>query len=95
MQDQQEGRRGEDERDRRDKRLGQATAEQAVQQKADERQNRDKPEMEAVVHSFIRSIWSTVSVFRARKTAMMMASPTAASAAATTITKKTKICPLT
>ena len=29
-----------------------------------------------------------------RYTAMMMASPTAASAAATTITKKTKICPL-
>ena len=47
-----------------------------------------------VVHSFIRSIRSTASVERARKTAMMMARPTAASAAATIMTKKTKIWPL-
>ncbi len=48
-----------------------------------------------LVHSFIRSMRSTDSVARARKTAMMMARPTAASAAATIMTKKTKICPLT
>src|SRR3954469_25581577 len=95
VEDPQKRRRGEDEREGRDKRLRQRTDEQAIQQKADEGQNRDKPEMEAVVHSFIRFTWSTLSVFRARKIAMMMASPTAASAAATTMTKKTKICPLT
>ena len=48
-----------------------------------------------IVHSFIRSMRSTASVARARKTAIMMASPTAASAAATIITKKTNIWPFT
>ena len=47
------------------------------------------------VHSLSKSIWSTFSVLRERKTAMMMAKPTAASAAATTMTKKTKIWPVT
>src|ERR1700690_2850194 len=93
-QDQQKRRSGEDQPNRRDQRLRQAMAEQAIQQKADKGQNRNKPEMEAVVHSFIKFTWSTLSVFRARKIAMMMASPTAASAAATTMTKKTKTCPL-
>ncbi len=46
-------------------------------------------------HSFMRLIWSTLRVWRVRKMAMMMARPTAASAAATTMTKKTKICPWT
>jgi hypothetical protein len=87
--------RGKDQRDSGDQRFGQAMAEEPVQQKADERQNRDEPQMKAVVHSFIRFTWSTLSVFRVRKIEMMMASPTAASAAATTMTKKTKICPLT
>ena len=54
------------------------------------------PKMEErSVHSFIRSIRSTASVARARKTAMMRASPTAASAAATIMTKKKNICPFT
>src|ERR1039458_3131758 len=85
------------------------TAEESVHQKPHQRSEWDKPEtgihdepvMEEYghplisVHSFIRSIRSTARVARARKTAMMMASPTAASAAATIITKKTKICPFT
>ena len=88
-------RRGENNRDGRDQRFRQTTAEQPVQQKADQGQDRDEPQMKAVVHSFIRFTWSTLSVFRVRNIAMMMASPTAASAAATTMTKNTKICPLT
>ena len=75
--------------------FGQPATEKAVQEKACKRQQRDQPEMEIIVHSFIRSIRSTASVARARKTAMMMASPTAASAAATIMTKKTKIWPFT
>ena len=48
-----------------------------------------------LIANFIRLIWSTLSVWRVRKMAMMMARPTAASAAATTMTKKTKIWPVT
>src|SRR6185369_2239267 len=69
--------------------------EQPIQQKPGEGQQRDQPEMEILVHSFIRSMRSTARVARARNTAIMMASPTAASAAATIITKKTKIWPFT
>src|SRR5206468_7784951 len=46
-------------------------------------------------HNFIRSISSTLRVRRVRKMEMMIARPTAASAAATTMTKKTKIWPET
>ena len=48
----------------------------------------------AIIIAIFRSR-KTLSVLLARKIAMMMARPTAASAAATTITKKTKICPCT
>ncbi len=70
-------------------------AEDSVEQEAQERKQRDQPKMGRLVHSFIRSIRSTDNVARARKTAMMMARPTAASAAATIMTKKTKIWPRT
>ena len=70
-------------------------AEDSIEQEAGEGQQRNQPEMERLVHSFIRSMRSTASVARARKTAMMMARPTAASAAATIMTKKTKIWPFT
>src|SRR5579875_1057820 len=77
--------------DRCHQRPGQTAAQDSVQQKSGERQQRNQPEMQRRVHSFIRSIRSTASVERARNTAMMMARPTAASAAATIMTKKTKI----
>ncbi len=66
-------------------------AEDSVQQKPGKGQQRNQPDIEGSVHSFIRSIRSTARVARARKTAIMMARPTAASAAATIMTKKTKI----
>ena len=76
--------------------LGKRRPSSPVEQEIREGQERDQPEMEKrFVHSFIRSMRSTASVARARNTAMMMARPTAASAAATTITKKTKIWPFT
>jgi len=50
---------------------------------------------EADVRRFLGVDASEASVERARNTAMMMASPTAASAAATIMTKKTKIWPFT
>src|ERR1019366_3699957 len=70
-------------------------AEDSVQHKPRKGQQRNQPDIEGSVHSFIRSIRSTARVARARKTAMMMARPTAASAAATIITKRTKIWPFT
>ena len=66
-------------------------------QEAGERQQRNQPEMKIVGLPFIVSsgrLGRRSAFARVRKTAMMMARPTAASAAATTITKKTKICPL-
>src|SRR5579872_3908969 len=58
-------------------------------------QHRNDPQIEIrIVHSLSRLTRSTFSVSRVRKTAMMMARPTAASAAATTITKNTNTCPL-
>src|ERR1700739_4697779 len=80
-------------RDRCDDCLRQPPPQQPIEQKACKGQQRDQPEMEIFVHSFIRSMRSTASVARARNTAIMMASPTAASAAATIITKKTKSVP--
>src|SRR6266498_4482282 len=63
---------------------------------ADQRQDRDQPKIEIGLrgHSLSKFTWSIFNVSRVRKTAIMMASPTAASAAATTITKKTNTCPL-
>ena len=97
IQDEQKRRGGKEQRDRRNDRVRQFSAQQPVQQKAGEGQQRNQPEMQCgrAGHSFIRSIESTFRVFRVRKIAMMMASPTAASAAATTITKNTNIWPLT
>src|SRR6202020_658941 len=68
--------------DRRDQPLRQSPAPKPIDQESRQRQGRDQPEMKKSVHSFIRSMRSTASVARTRKTAIMMASPTAASAAA-------------
>src|ERR1700682_3023769 len=68
-------------------------SENAVDRGSRQRQNRNQPEIEMRRHSLSRFTWSTFSVSRVRYTAMMIASPTAASAAATTITKKTNTCP--
>src|SRR5215472_14334655 len=79
----------------RHQRFWKAAAKQSIHQKPNERDNRNQPKRKGTGHSFIKSTWSTFKVLRVRKRAMIIASPTAASAAATTITKKTKICPLT
>src|ERR1035438_3529173 len=71
---------------------GEALAEQAIDGGASQRQQRNDPKMKA--HSLRRFTRSTFSVSRVRNTAMMIASPTAASAAGTTMTKKTNMCPL-
>src|SRR5208282_834631 len=70
-----------------------ALSEEAVDGSADQRQHRNQPEMQIRRHSLSRFTWSTFKVSRVRYTEIMMASPTAASAAATTITKKTNTCP--
>src|SRR5438094_10608676 len=67
---------------------------ETVQRRTNQRQDWDQPEIEVWRHSLSRFTRSTFRVSRVRYTAMMMANPTAASAAATTITKKTKTCPL-
>src|SRR5215510_3698946 len=71
-----------------------ATSEQPVDGCAYQGQHRNDPKIQVLVHNFSSFTWSTFKVSRVRKTEIMIASPTAASAAATTITKKTKICPL-
>ena len=86
-----ERRRGRTQRDGIDQRLGEALAQQAVDRGA--RQREQGNDLEVQVHSLRRFTRSTFNVSRVRKTAMMMARPTAASAAATTITKKTKMWP--
>ena len=50
--------RGKEQGNGRDQRLAQVTAQQSIQQKADEWQQRDQPQMEGwiSVHSFIRLI---------------------------------------
>ena len=57
-QDQPQRSRGKEQGNGRDQRLAQKTAQQSVQQKADEGQQRDQPQMEGwiSVHSFIRLI---------------------------------------
>src|SRR5215472_67978 len=62
--------------------------------RAHQRQQGNHPKIQVLVHNFSRFTWSTFKVSRVRKTEMMIASPTAASAAATTITKNTKTWPL-
>src|SRR5437773_30226 len=66
--------------------------EEAVNRRAGKRQQRDDPEIQIAIrsHSLSRFTWSMLRVSRVRYTAMMIAKPTAASAAATTITKNTK-----
>src|SRR5215469_7838880 len=82
--------------DERHHRLRQPASQESIDKEPEEGQQRYQRQYEQrFVHSFIRSIRSTASVARARKMAMMMASPTAASAAATTMTKNTKIWPFT
>ncbi len=91
VENDREGNERREDADERDETPRQAGAEDSVEQEAQERKQRNQPEMCGLVHSFIRSMRSTANVERTRKTAMMMARPTAASAAATIMTKKTKI----
>ncbi len=91
---------GADECDGGDQRARQLAADGSIDEEAGEGKQRNQPEIVVVCgdrrhrgHDFIRSTESTFSVSRVRKMAMMMARPTAASAAATTMTKKTKIWP--
>ena len=69
---------------------GQAFPENAVHCGAEQRQNRYEPE-QIHCHHFSRLLRSTLSDSRLRNIAMTKPRPTAASAAATTKTKKTKI----
>ena len=78
--------------DRVDHALGEPAAEQAVDQKAGQRQDWYEPELHQF---FIESTSSIFNVARFLNTVRIIASPTAASAAATTITKKVKRCPST
>src|SRR5438067_443437 len=80
--------------DHRHQRSGKPPSEQPIDGGPDQRQQRNQPEVEVHVHSFSRFTSSTFNVSRVRKIEMMIASPTAASAAATTITKNTNTCPL-
>src|SRR5271169_4368160 len=72
--------------------LGKALAQQPINSGAGKRQQRNDPEMKA--HSLRRFTRSTFRVSRVRNTEIMIARPTAASAAATTMTKNTNTCPL-
>ena len=78
--------------DRVDHALGEPAAEQAVDQKAGQRQDWYEPELHQF---FIESTSSIFKVARFLNTVRIIASPTAASAAATTITKKANRCPFT
>src|SRR5262249_58418030 len=80
--------------DGRDHGVFKTPAEEPVDGRTNERQHGDDPKIEVLVHSFSRFTWSTFRVSRVRKTEIIIARPTAASAAATTITKKTKTWPL-
>src|SRR5205814_6740447 len=73
-----------------------ALAKQPIDGPADERQQRDEPKIKIGIlpHNLSRLTWSMFKVSRVRNSAMMIARPTAASAAATTITKNTNTCPL-
>src|SRR5579859_3041919 len=68
-------------------------SEKAIDGRAGQRQQWNDPEIEIFGHNFSKFTRSTLSVSRVRKTAMMMAKPTVASAAATTITKNTNTWP--
>src|SRR5262249_20326757 len=89
-------RRGrEQKRHRRNHGLFEMASEEAVDGRAGQRQQRDHPKIEVGVgHNFSKFTRSTFRVSRVLKISIMMPSPTAASAAATTITKKTNTWPL-
>src|SRR5271157_1642313 len=91
-----------------DQRPGKAFAQQSVDGGSRQRQQWNDPQVHIVcsrgprrpfparmgrLYNFSKFTRSTLSVSRVRNTAMIMAKPTAASAAATTITKNTKMCP--
>src|ERR1019366_6505046 len=79
--------------DQVDQRLRKFAAEDAVDQEPDEGQDGNEPE---ILHQFFRELISSMfRVSRFLNTVRMMARPTAASAAATTITKNVKMCPAT
>src|SRR6185312_11201220 len=93
LQHETKGRDDAQNRDQFDHGLRQFAPKNAVDQKANERQRGDDPE---ILHQFLRE--STSSMFRVVRflnTVRMMARPTAASAAATTITKKVNRWPAT
>src|SRR4029077_5556184 len=74
--------------------LAEPIPEQQVQQHGAERQRGNDPERRhAVDQPLSRFTSSTNTVSRRRNRLTMIASPTATSAAATVITKNTKICP--
>src|ERR1700751_4187113 len=89
-----EGRAAEAQRNRRHGLPRKAPAHKTVNGRADERQYRNQPQMKRGRHNFNRFTWSIFRVSRVRNTAMIIANPTVASAAATTITKNTNTCPL-
>src|SRR5215470_12827950 len=72
-------------------------AEKSIDRRTEQRQQRNNPQVfehrMSRHQSLSRSTRSTLSVCRLRAITMMIPRPTAASAAATTITNKTKTCP--
>ena len=86
--------RGKEQGDGLDQRVREAAAEKSVDRRSDSGNTGISQRCKFLVISFSRFTRSTFKVSRVRNTAMMMASPTAASAAATTMTKKTKTWPL-
>src|SRR5579862_3976892 len=77
-----------------DRRLRPALAEKAVDRRTGERQRENDPEMAEYRHQNLsRFTRSTLRDSRLRRSMITIARPTAASAAATTITKKTKTNP--
>ncbi len=80
-------------RDQIDESFRELPAEYAVEQKPEKGEGGNEPE---ILHQFFsESISSMFSVARFLNTVRMIARPTAASAAATTITKNVKMLPLT
>jgi len=76
--------------------LGQAPSEEGVDQESDERNEDDEREHRRLSPYHLREVKASgVSVSRCRNRAMTIARPTAASAAATVITKNVMIWPST
>src|SRR5258708_26598790 len=74
--------------------FGKVPSEKTIDGRARQRQQWNHPKIEIVGHNFSKFTRSTLRGSRVRKTAMMMAKPTAASAAAPTTTKNPNTWPL-